>query len=246
MRPSSDVDLLVRESDVDRALAVLADHGLQPVDDAARAAYHRRHHYHVSAANADRSTYVELHFHAHRAWGALIASDELLDRSTTTELGDGHVVRVLTPEDELLYLAVHYAKHYALNLRLLYDLKLFLRRHPMLDATLVRERAERAGTRRALGFALGDLERALGIAPPDGIALPRPGIRHAALGLIRGAEPLGRRIAPARTALEVLAGAVMADSMSKSARWLAESAGRIARRRVQRTFPWFTPARWSG
>lgn len=73
---------------------------------------------------------------------------------------------VLQPEDELIYLAVHAARHRLERLGSLYDLRLFLERHP-LDWTRIGSRARSFGVAHAVALALWAAERRIGVALPE-------------------------------------------------------------------------------
>jgi hypothetical protein len=123
---------------------------------------------------------VDLHRElADPIWFALPA-DELLARATAYPSPDGEILS-LSPEDQLLYAAVHYANHlYRIEGQHLEDCRRLLERFPITWST-VGERARRAHLELALTVVLAALQA-------RGVAVPwRPGgrllrMRHRLLG----------------------------------------------------------------
>lgn len=158
-RPTSDIDLLVAEEDVARVVDVLAPIGylpcVGPEEDQHRRYGHHLHLLHPAAPP------LELHFHAYRGFGGVVRSEPLLERSIEMQ-GFGRL-RVLAPDDELFYLAVHAAAHRFGRLGWLYDLVLLLRKN---DVTIVDAAFDRARTHRMerpLALALAFLASLLGV-----------------------------------------------------------------------------------
>src|SRR5205807_5865396 len=120
------------------------------------------HHLHLSRAETPP---LELHFRPTTGFGTIVSAEEFLSRATPYRMSTGTMGWVLSPEDEFIYLAVHAARHQFQALVWLYDLKLFLLRHPDLDWTIVSARARSLRVVRALSMALEALQRRL--AAPD-------------------------------------------------------------------------------
>lgn len=145
-RPTSDIDLLVSLPDLRSAQRALESVGYRLVDDDAEQVWSLREHHHLHLAHP-RALPLELHFHAYRGFGSTIDGAALVARSVPVEKGAFRALRVLAPEDELLFLAVHAAAHRFVRLGWLYDIRL------LLD-TMTREQIERSGERaRATGYA---------------------------------------------------------------------------------------------
>ncbi|MBX3252467.1 MAG: nucleotidyltransferase family protein, partial [Myxococcales bacterium] len=121
-RPTTDIDLLVCEQDLELAARALESLGYTPSTAASEEHFRRAgHHLHLLHPAAPC---IELHFHAYRGFGRILRSEPLVGRSRAVP---GFAsVRVLAPEDELLYLAVHAAGHRFMRLVWLYDLLLLL------------------------------------------------------------------------------------------------------------------------
>ncbi len=208
-RPSGDLDVLVRRRDLTRACARLREAGYTPAGGAWTRFVMRRIHFHQVLEPADKGLpKLELH-------------DSLVDRANLYRIPDEEVLAravagpsatvtfpVLSPEDTLLYLALHAAKHGAFNAqglrdgkpaewfcraasgnRLLWylDLALLLRQDlPRLDAALVRERAVAWGIAEEFRDSLRVLARVFPESPATAALerLSRPG---------EPAAPAGRR-----------------------------------------------------
>lgn len=103
-KPSMDIDLAVRDKDLERASAALARHGYAGERSLAEARA-RSHHYELAAEGKPG---IELHFRlSHGAYG--IPVEEFFDRAELYDLPDGRSVHVLRPADEILHLVLHRA-----------------------------------------------------------------------------------------------------------------------------------------
>ena len=161
-RHSSDLDLLVRPEDIDRAVTALARVGYV-LEGGASGRYYRAHHHHVNLAHPTLAL-VELHYEAYRGFGVSLLAAPLLDRALPYRTARWSA-SILSPEDELIHLAAHGAGHRFERMGWLYDLKLFVRAHPDLDWPLVRARADDLGLGSVLSLTCALLFDVLG-APP--------------------------------------------------------------------------------
>jgi hypothetical protein len=193
-RPTSDIDLLVEEADVDDVAAALSAVGYASSRDPSEEHFRRRgHHLHLLHPEAPC---LELHFHAYRGFGGVLRSEPLLARSVRAAPSPSRApafsaLRVLEPADELFYLAVHAAGHRFVRLGWLYDLLLLARRLSPSDFAVAAERARDVRMSRPFALALERL-RALGhAAPPTDDAL---GLRRRLLAAVTDepASPLAR------------------------------------------------------
>jgi hypothetical protein len=238
LRPSVDLDLLVAADDLDRATAGLGDAGWR-VQEGASARWHRRHHHHLLLGRPG-STDVELHFRAHVGFGAVLPAEDLLGRTSPSEFL-GKPVRLLAPEDEALYLAVHAAGHGLARLLWLVDLKGLLALHPGLDWGAIVARARACGLRRAAAFSFAAASDLGAEIPPEALVLSplrrRAATRagHAALGLAR----------PGSTVGSLALNAILADGPLPAARFVSAQLARIARRRAARALGRHAPHEWS-
>jgi SAM-dependent methyltransferase len=173
MRPFNDLDLVLAEGDVLRARSLLISHGYQslsPRTDSERPG-ELPPGYAVALRRADEQVLVELHWRL--APSCPLTVDGLLrDIRAFTLLGSD--VPCLGPEQFLLALCVHGAKHAWERLEWVCGVAHLIGRRPDLDWARVEADAEAVGARRsvALGAAL-----AVGVC-----AAPVPGGAMRALG----------------------------------------------------------------
>lgn len=170
LRPTSDVDLLVREADLEAARDALSAVGYVWEDTAVEARYRRQHH-HIHLRRSG-SLPLELHFHAYRGFGRVMASEPLLARSVAfrgrhpeSGVRQWQALRALSPPDEFVYLAVHAAAHRFVRLGWLYDLELLLDTMGREDIAAARSLAMVSGFFRATSLAAELLVALLGVDP---------------------------------------------------------------------------------
>jgi len=175
LRSLGDLDVLVQPADLPLARAVLKElRFVQAAEPGFENAHHPFHDppYYRPASGGDIC--LELHW---GLWATLffrLGTDALWARSGITRL-HGAEVRVLSPEDTLLHLAIHRSRS-ALRLRFVCDIAELLRRHAdALDWDYVLAQARAAGARTALFYALA-LAQELSAAPLAPGILPRLGI----------------------------------------------------------------------
>jgi hypothetical protein len=115
-RPATDLDLLVSGADRDRALAALAAAGYREERPRAAGGFLARVHFHAVLLPAARGRLaIELHWDlVDRANLYRIDAGGVLARRVDVVV-DGVTAAVPAPEDELLYLALHAAKHGIFN-----------------------------------------------------------------------------------------------------------------------------------
>ena len=112
IRPGSDIDLLVRQSQVQASLETLQEMGIAQfwpnlLDDR----YYLKHHLHLQRCSEDLKVWFEIHWALdHPYTHQTIDYEAMLDRAATGELF-GEPVLVLSPADLMLSLAVHLVKH---------------------------------------------------------------------------------------------------------------------------------------
>ncbi|MBV9945304.1 MAG: nucleotidyltransferase family protein, partial [Myxococcales bacterium] len=168
VRPSTDLDLLVDPSQLDDAARALVPLGYT-LEGGADGRFFRDHHHHVHALHASLPP-LELHFDAYRGFGTVLPAAPLLAASLACPLPEWTGARLLSPEDEFLYLAVHAAGHRFARLVWLLDLKLLLRQYPALDWNGVEARARSLSLFEVLSFACAELAD---LFDPPGPALAR-------------------------------------------------------------------------
>jgi hypothetical protein len=172
LRMSSDLDILVDRRDVARAVALLAEHGYQQVFQHGRLyeaiARPFRHAHNLTSDDGRRC--VDLHWTlAQRYFAFALDPRGLWERLETAQLG-GAAIRVLAPEDTLLFLCAHGARHGWARVAWVCDVAELLATHPQLrwDAILGQARAIHCDRTLLLGLLLArDL---LGATLPDALA----------------------------------------------------------------------------
>ncbi len=156
VRPSTDLDVLVRPEELTGALDVLKTLGArtppQPEID-----FQRRHSYDLSCLlppAAGKATLVELHWHL--APRGLVDLDLDAWRASAQPFDlDGVAALRFAPEEQLLHLALHMRKHRYVGLRWLADVAELLRRfHESLDWQYLVLTARQAGLQTLLYTAV--------------------------------------------------------------------------------------------
>jgi hypothetical protein len=157
IRPSQDIDVLVRRQDMDRAVAALRRLGYQRgevLSPRMWATYYDANGQVILFA--DGRTPVEPHC-AFSPWALSVnlEMNGLWDRAAPLDLG-GRAVMSLSPEDTVLVACLHGCKDKWWRLLWVADIAALVHRRPALDWTALMERAEAAGIRRMalLGLAL--------------------------------------------------------------------------------------------
>ena len=162
-RPTSDIDLLVALGDLRAAQHALETVGYRMVDDDREQAWSLREHHHLHLAHP-HALPLELHFHAYRGFGSVIDGAAVVTRSIPSDRGTYRALRVLAPEDELVFLAVHAAAHRFVRLGWLYDIKLLLATMSPAQVQRAAERAASTGYAFPVGLAATLLVESLGVA----------------------------------------------------------------------------------
>jgi len=167
LRNFGDLDFLISAADFERAKRTLGELGFRPSADQ-RPAVERfwlRKGYERSFDSVAGKYLVELQ------WGVLpyfyavdLSVDELLARSSRTSLG-GHEVPSLGPEDLLLVLCLHAAKHLWMRLIWVCDIAETMRTQAV-DWAVVLSRARALGVVRILCVSLWLLRALFGVSLP--------------------------------------------------------------------------------
>jgi hypothetical protein len=238
LRPTTDVDVLVAPSDLDRAIDALQSAGARPPEPASYR-YHRVHHHHVNSVL--RGVLVEIHFRASSNFGTIIPAEPLLARATQAVV-DGALVPVLDPTDELVCLAVNAAAH-RFRAVLLLDLRRLCERTPV-DWREAERRAREWHVARAAAAALvaANLRAGLDLAPVSA-AWRKQG--ESALVLLPEL-PLRSEPHLQLKVRELALQAILADSYGRAGRIVLHNGLRGMRRRVHRSWPALSPWHWAG
>lgn len=167
LRPQQDVDLLLHERDVDRALAALAPAGYERVkalDSGQEAAFREVEYHHALSGPSGIS--VELHWGIiKRQFGLRVEESFWWTDPHQVPLG-GTQVRSLSNEATLVYLAIHGGKHEWHHLRWIGDVAGVARLTPM-DWERVADTSVRLGTMRMTRLALALAADLLGAELPE-------------------------------------------------------------------------------
>src|SRR5215469_10180554 len=171
LREFTDLDLLVRPSEVATAREVLTGHGYtldSPVPDHTTAGLIRSKNQQISfIKEQERGLHVDLH------WGlpsdtasALLNVDQFFDSSIVDTEGQVSF-RSLAPEHLLLLLCMHGTKHCWSNLRWLCDLSCHIESKPALKWGECFQLARPSGTELTLAHSLLLCRDVLGVSLPD-------------------------------------------------------------------------------
>jgi hypothetical protein len=171
LRSFRDLDLLVRRQHLDRANALLIADGYV-CDEAGWSRARQQvfavaggHHY--GYWHPLRQLRVELHWRlspGKLSWP--IETEEFWGRTEERKI-HGQPVRCSPPEDVLLILCIHGARHWWSRLTWICDIAELLRRHPSLDWAVVQSRARAVGGERMLGLGVHVAHDLLGIPLPE-------------------------------------------------------------------------------
>lgn len=238
VRLSTDLDLLIRPADLDRAVQALHPLGYKAPDGPAEQ-YYRRHHHHL-ALDRPKGPRVELHFRAFTGFGIEIRAEEFVERSGRYPSSRGLACSILSPEDELLFLAIHAAGHGLARLGWLYDIKIWLRKYPHVHWPIVFARARRRQVEKALAFTLAVVHCWFGVAIPSSKRPTR--YEHQLLVWSENCPEDSR----AGKLLAFWLQASLCDRPGLAFNYLSHHFGRIARRRMHQWLPAVIPEDWSG
>ena len=178
LRSFSDLDFLISPADFERAKRALAEIGYRPSADFTPAVerFWLRKGYERSFDSAAGTNLVELqwallpHFYAVDLHADDLRVEDLLRRAGRTVVG-GCEVPCLSPEDSLLVLCLHAAKHLWTRLIWLADIAETLRfqsQAQTIDHSLVFSRARALGIKRILGVSFWLAKNVLRAELPEG------------------------------------------------------------------------------
>ena len=162
LRPAGDIDFLVPRPQFAAADAVLRAAGYRVAScaastDEAMGAQIGREYVHP-----ERKAVAELHgYFLHAMHQFDLTPEAVWERLATTTL-DGRTIPCLSPEDTLLYLCAHGAKHHYERLKWVCDIAELLRSDAALDWSVLWSRAHALRSRRLLLLGLHLADRLLG------------------------------------------------------------------------------------
>ena len=178
-RACGDLDLLVRPGDVLRARDLLVAQEFQPQHrfrDRSEEVEHLRSDCEYNLGRASDGVLVELHWAFRPRFFPLpLDMDGLWERAPVVRVG-GMSMLTLAPEDLLLVLCVHGAKHCWERLGWICDVAALLGTHPDIDGHALAVRAKDAGCGRVLWLGLALARDLLGVNPPAPFAARPPAV----------------------------------------------------------------------
>ncbi len=120
LRPMSDIDLLIKKDDISLAEQIMSDLGYR-FEDYKSPEWYKENHFHLCYFHPEKSATVEIHWHIGRASHPtqIAISDNstierLWERARAIEIG-GMETLVLSPDDLLFHLSLHFFKHRFIN-----------------------------------------------------------------------------------------------------------------------------------
>jgi hypothetical protein len=242
MRPSTDVDVFVREDELSAAARAMAMLELRAQDEHSRD-YFREHHHHLTYSG--QAGMVEVHFRLITGFGASIDWSDL--RAPFDDQLEDVAFKRLSPEDDLCYLAIHAAQHVFSRLSWLYDLKRFVIVERELDWSRVTDLATKSGFAVPLWSALTAVRHCFRADIPVGVIeelRPSPA-RAAALDALLSADHLHDGYFHDRRNL-YFAQLLMTATANRAVRFAGHHAARAAKRKFAARFPRVAPGGWRG
>ena len=222
LRPTSDVDLLVRPADLARATAALREAGYREFQGPAESVFD--FHHHCSFVTPSREL-VEVHFTPACGFQSQFDVEGIFERAKQVELESGPLP-VMGLEDALVHMCTHAAHHRFEGVKWLFDLKLLARGARQIQWSRAVALARQARVAAAAGMALAEAARRVRAPiPQEVIEALAPGLRRRLLAR-RASRIPGVGIYPLSL--------VLADRLT--VRWAKE----LAARPIERT------ARWAG
>jgi len=168
LRQAGDIDILINRRDFERARVLLESLGyeMSPRLTPAQLASHLSNHCELQFMRDEWFTVVDLHWDlAPRSFVFNLHADEIMSRLQTVSLA-GTAVETFSPEDLVLYLSMHGAKHLWRRLEWIASLAESLRATPNLNWDLVVQRAEQAHATRMLALGLRLVEKFSDVSIP--------------------------------------------------------------------------------
>lgn len=171
LRQFHDLDILICKQDILKAKYLLTSRGYQieltgPMQD-----YFLKHRYHYHFTRDDGLVHIELHWaFTRKYWPFKFDFDQLWERAERVSLA-GTQVRGFSPEDSLLVLCAHGAKHFWPRLLWICDIAELIRAHLDMDWDYLIEQARKLGSKRILFLGLYLANDLLGAVLPPGIEL---------------------------------------------------------------------------
>jgi hypothetical protein len=169
LRQFGDLDLLIHPKDIQRAKGLLISQGYRLELTGAQEAAYLQFHYHLGFTRADSRVTVELHWgFTWKHWSFPFDFACLWARLIPVSL-EGTTTRGLSPEDLLLILCVHGAKHGWERLMWICDVAELVRAYQRMNWERLLEQANSLGSKRILFLGLFLANDLLGAELPEEI-----------------------------------------------------------------------------
>jgi putative nucleotidyltransferase-like protein len=168
LRQYGDLDLIVRHKDIARATELMTSLGYEPRVPLTAIQAKKipgEYVFRQSSTKLLVEFHTELTFRYHPR---PLPVEELFERQVRVKI-DAHDVPALSPEDELVLISIHGAKHFWEQLSYVADVAAFVSAQP-LDWARVRSSAEEVGGERMLKVGLRLAEEVLGARLPESVA----------------------------------------------------------------------------
>lgn len=169
LRQAGDIDVLINRRDFAQARALLEslDYEMTPRLTAAQLTSHLNNHCELQFMRDEWFTVVDLHWDlAPRSFVFKLHADEVMSRLQTVTFA-GTTVETFSPEDLVLYLSMHGAKHLWRRLEWIASLAETLRAIRDLNWGLLVQRAEQAHATRMLALGLRLVEKFSDVSIPS-------------------------------------------------------------------------------
>lgn len=169
LRHFGDLDIIVRQRDVLRVMNLLVAEGYAlhpPLNDVQQALMLRTQCNLPFTRDAHRLI-VEIHWRVSARLFSSPLEEETLWSNLHTDTFEGTLINALAPEDLLLSLCVHGAKHLWERLSWITDIAQLIETHPGLNWSSLLEHARRTGTQRMLLLGLYVAHDLLGARLPE-------------------------------------------------------------------------------
>ena len=172
LRHFGDLDILVRRRDVLRVMKLLVAEGytLHPPLNDVQQALMLRTQCNLPFTRDGRRLIVEIHWRVSARLFSSPLDEESLWENSGLDSFEGTTIKTLAPEDLLLSLCVHGAKHLWERLSWIADIAQLLEVYPDLNWARLLERAHRSGTERMLLLGLYVAHDLLGAKLPAHVA----------------------------------------------------------------------------
>ena len=164
-----DLDLLVREEDIERVSELAVARGYQRDGelDCLETRIYAGYHFAFTLVHDERDVEIDVHWRLMPAgFGPRLAWSDLSARAIRAQLA-GVDVWTFSPEDALLALAAHAAKEEWRRLQMVCDVAGYIRSTPALDWMTCLDRAAKSGSRRMLLLAAHLAHAHFGAALPS-------------------------------------------------------------------------------